>query len=330
MKALMITAPGKLEIVEAPKPKAGTGQVVVKLLAAGLNRRDQWIREGKYPEIKMNTILGSDGCGTVVEVHDDEHRDWVGKEVIINPNINWGMNPAVQGRDYHILGMPTHGTFAEYVLTTPDRLVEKPGHLSAAHAAAVPMGGLTAYRALFTKGDLKPNDNVLISGFGGGVMQFAFQFAMAAGANVYITSGNPAKIKKAVALGAKAGFNYNEPNWTRELWVTKGGFDLVIDSAGGNQFNTFIKTLKPAGRIVFYGATTGLPANIDLYRMFWNQVTLQGSTMGNDDEFLRMLAFMEANNIDPLIDSVRPFEEILDAFDEIGNDHRIGKLVVTF
>lgn len=328
MKALVLTGPGKIEIKEVPVPELSTGRALVKIKAIALNRRDEWIREGKYPGIKFGSIMGSDGAGIVEKVHDDEHQPWVGQEVIINPNIDWGNNQYVQSRKYTILGMPVDGTFAEYISIPVDRLHHKPFHLDLLQAAAFPLGGLTAYRALFRWGRLKANKNVLISGFGGGVAQFAFLFAKAAEANVYISSGSDKKLEKAMKLGAKGGYNYKREPTYPDLWKTKGGFDLVIDSAGGDQINNFIKVMRPHGKIVFYGATNGLASKVDLYRMFWNQITLQGSTMGSDDEFSEMLAFVGKNQIKPLIDSIRPFSKIVEAFNDIAKSDKVGKIVI--
>ncbi|MFN7330163.1 MAG: alcohol dehydrogenase catalytic domain-containing protein, partial [Bacteroidota bacterium] len=197
MRALVLIEPGKIEIKEMPKPTLSAGKALVKIKAAALNRRDDWIREGKYPNIRYGGILGSDGAGVVEEVFDDADKEWVGKEVVINPNIDWGPDMDTQSTKYTILGMPVSGTFAEYVAVGVDRLHHKPFHLDFLQAAALPLGGLTAFRALFRKGSLRAGQNVLISGFGGGVAQFAFLFAKAAGANVYISSGSDEKIEKA-------------------------------------------------------------------------------------------------------------------------------------
>ena len=330
MKALQLTAPGTIAILEVQQPELSTGKVLVKMSAGALNRRDQWIREGKYPNIKTHITLGSDGSGEVVEANDSENEHWVGKKVIINPNVDWGDNPAVQSAEYSVLGMPGHGTFAEYMAVDVDRLVEQPAHLTDEEAAALPLGGLTAFRAIMKHGALTKNDNVLISGFGGGVAQFAFQFGVAAGANVYVTSGSPDKIATAIEMGAKQGFNYKDEEWAKAAQQATGGFDVVIDSAGGDQINTFVKMMRPAGRIVFYGATNGLPSKIDMYRMFWNQITLQGSTMGNDDEFVEMVDFVNKHKLKPVVDSVRSFDDIVAAFDQMREGNRIGKLVVAF
>ncbi len=327
MKALVLKDAGLIELREVPKPTVTTGKALVRIKAAALNRRDDWIREGKYPNIKFGVTMGSDGSGIVEEVGDDNDQPWVGQEVVINPNIDWGSDLEVQSGRYTILGMPVDGTFAEYVCVPIDRLHHKPFHLDFLQASTLPLGGLTAFRALFRRGELRAGQNVLISGFGGGVAQFAFLFAQAAGANVYVSSGSDEKIEKALKLGAKGAYNYKKHSTYTDLWKTKGGFDLVIDSAGGDQINSFIKILKPRGKIVFYGATNGLPAKLDLYRMFWNQLSLLGTTMGSDHEFSEMLTFVSKHQLRPLIDSIRPFSKIVESFPDITRPNKVGKIV---
>jgi NADPH:quinone reductase-like Zn-dependent oxidoreductase len=327
MKALVLTDAGRVALTDRPAPTLSPGKALVRMRAVALNRRDEWIREGKYPNIKLGVTMGSDGAGVVEAVHDEADLPWVGQEVVINPNIDWGPDPEVQSSRYTVLGMPVDGTFAEYIAVPVDRLQRKPRHLDFLQAAALPLGGLTAFRALFRRGGLKPGQHVLISGFGGGVAQFAFLFAQAVGANVYVTSGSDEKVDKALKLGAKGAYNYKKESGYGDLWKTKGGFNLVIDSAGGDQLNQFIKVLRPNGRVVFYGATTGLPAKLDLYRMFWNQLSLTGTTMGNDQEFTEMLAFVTESNIKPIIDSIRPFAKIAESFPDITRPNKVGKIV---
>lgn len=322
-----MVAPGQIDWREFERPVPKAGQVLVKMKAASLNRRDEWIKEGRYPNIRYGVILGSDGSGIVESVGEAKDDHWVGKEVVINPNVNWGPDPDVQSKNYSILGMPVNGTFANYCLVDADRIQPKPAHLDVVHAAAIPLGGLTAYRALFRQGNLRAGQNVLVSGFGGGVAQFCFLFAQAAGANVYVTSGSDAKLARALKLGAKGAYNYKKENNFNDLWKTKGGFDLIIDSAGGDQINNYIKILKACGKLVFYGATNGLPAKLDLYRMFWNHLTLQGTTMGNDQEFIDMLAFMSKHQIRPMVDSIRPFSKLPDSFADILLPDKVGKIV---
>jgi NADPH:quinone reductase-like Zn-dependent oxidoreductase len=327
MKALVLIGPGKLELRETAKPSIQQGKALVKMKAVALNRRDAWICEGKYPKIKYGVTLGSDGAGVVEDVYDEDQKAWVGQEVVINPNINWGSDHEVQSKDYSILGMPVDGTFAEYITVNIDRLHHKPFHLDFLQAATLPLGGLTAYRALFRKGGLKEGQHVLISGFGGGVAQFAFLFAQAAKAIVYISSGSDEKIEKALKMGAAGAYNYRKQSNYPDLWKTKGGFHLIIDSAGGDQLNSYIKNLRPNGRIVFYGATNGLPSQIDLYRMFWNHLTLQGSTMGSDQEFKEMIAFVNKHQTRPVVDSIRPFSKIIESFGDLTKTNKVGKIV---
>jgi NADPH:quinone reductase-like Zn-dependent oxidoreductase len=327
MKALVLAGPGVIELREVPVPMVAPGKALVKIKAASLNRRDEWIREGKYPNIRFGVTMGTDGAGIVESVGSESDQPWVGQEVVINPNIDWGPDPEVQSGKYTILGMPVDGTFAEYILVNVDRLQHKPFHLDFLQASTLPLGGLTAFRALFRRGGLRAGHNVLISGFGGGVAQFAFLFAQAAGANVYVTSGSDEKVEKAIKMGAKGAYNYKKQNNYTDLWKTKGGFDVVIDSAGGDQINNFIKVLRPYGRIVFYGATNGLPSKMDLYRMFWNQLSLVGTTMGSDHEFNEMLAFVSKHQIRPMVDSIRPFSRIAESFTDITRPNKVGKIV---
>ena len=330
MKALLLVENdnSRLNLTEVDKPEPGSGQALIKVKAAALNRRDQWCREGKYPNLVYDCIMGSDGSGVVEAVGSTQDDSWIGKEVIINPNINWGYNPAAQSPDYRLLGMPDNGTFAEYIVVNTHRLHPKPANLNLEQAAALPLSGVTAYRAVFTQGNIKPGDNVLISGVGGGVAQFAFLFSVAAGANTYVTSSSDQKLQRAIELGAKEGFNYKTVDWHKTALKQSNGFDVIIDSAGGDQINDFISMIRPAGTIVFYGATNGLPKSLDLYRLFWNQGRLQGSTMGSDEEFQAMIAFVEKHNIEPVIDSIRPFDEIIDAFDSLRDGRQFGKVII--
>lgn len=319
----------KIELKTVPLPQLEAGEVLVKLKAAALNRRDQWMREGMYPGTQSGVVMGSDGAGIVEKVASKEDEHWLEKEVIINPNINWGPNPAVQGKDYTILGMPVDGTLAGYIKVPAHRLHLKPAHLSWEEAAALPLGGLTAYRALISKGEAGPQHTILITGIGGGVATMALLFANAISKQVYVSSGSNEKINRAVAMGAKGGFNYREENWEKEAKsISGGGFDVIIDSAGGDPFNALMKLLKPAGRLIFYGATTGISRKLELHRMFWSQVRIEGSTMGNDEEFKAMLNFVSAHGLRPLVDEVFPLKDVKKAFEKLKEGTQMGKIVV--
>lgn len=319
MKALVYrekNAPLQLLDMEAQAP--GPGQVQVTLKAAALNHRDNWITKGLYGGIRENIILGSDGAGVID-----------GREVIINPSLNWGDNERYPSPDYEILGMPNHGTFAEMLTVDADRLVDKPAHLSMEQAAALPLAGLTAYRTLFSRCRLQAGENVLISGVGGGVALFACQFAIAAGANVWVTSGSAEKIERAVQLGATGGANYRDDGWSRQLKADTGGFDVIIDSAGGPGFADLVRVTRRGARIGLYGGTTGNWSGVSPQTVFFNQIDILGSTMGSDADFSAMVAFVDQHGIVPVVDATFPLAQGNDALARMDQGEQFGKIVLT-
>ena len=258
MKAIVLESAEKPIVVkEVAQPVLQAGEVLVQVKAAALNRRDYWITVGKYAGIKYPTILGSDGAGIVTKLGEGVAAAWLGKEVIINPSHDYGDNPEFQGKDFKILGLPDDGTFAEYVKVKATYLYAKPAHLTWEQAAAIPLAGLTAYRALFTKGKAKQGDKVLIVGAGSGTGTFLIQWAVAAGCEVYTTSGSADKIAATLKLGAKAGVNYKDVDWDEQLKQLAGGFDVVIDSALGEGFAKIPDLCKPGAHIVTFGGTAG-------------------------------------------------------------------------
>lgn len=318
-----------IRLIELNSPVAGPKEMKVQIKAAALNHRDQWCREGKYPNLKNGTILGSDGAGIVTEVGKEVDNSWLGKEVIVNPAINWGSDQRAQGPDFRILGMPDHGTFAEYICVGADRIHAKPEHLTMEEAAALPLAGLTAFRAVAYHGKVKQGDRVLVTGFGGGVAQLAVQFALAMQAEVYVSSSQDWKINKAQDMGAKGGFRYDEPSWVKEANDRVGGFDLIIDSAMGHTLSSLADVARPGGSIVVFGATLGNPSQLNARKIFWNQLRIQGSTMGSDADFEGMLKFVEEKKIIPLVDAVFSFANAVEAFEKMKKGSQMGKLVLT-
>jgi NADPH:quinone reductase-like Zn-dependent oxidoreductase len=325
MKAIAISEEKEpIQFVEISKPSIHPDECLVKVYAASLNRRDQWIREGMYPGIRYGCILGSDASGVVEEGPDE----WKGKEVIINPNVNWGSNPEVQSSEYSVLGMPKDGTLTEYAIVNSDRLILKPSHLDFIEAAALPLAGLTAYRALIKKGKINTSQNILITGAGGGVSQLAIAFSVALGADTYVTSGDDNKISKCIDFGINKGFNYKDDDWVKEASLV-GGFDTIIDSAAGNHLNDYLRIVKPGGRIIVYGSTTGYPEKLDVFRLFWSQAQIIGSTMGSDEDFSEMVQFVNEHQIKPTIDKVFEFDNYLTAFDRFKAHDHFGKIVLS-
>ena len=328
MHALVLTDKNRpILLQEKPMPVAAAGEAIVKVYAAALNHRDLWIQKGLYAGLKYPIIPGSDGAGVVVRMNGE--GDWVGKEVIINPALHWGDRLTHQDQhSFQILGLPEDGTFADYVKVPVTSLVEKPAHLSFEEAAALPLAGVTAYRALFTRGQLRPKEKILITGIGGGVALFALRFAVAAGARVYVSSSDEEKIGKALSLGAKAGVNYKKGDWVETLQTQVGGFDLIVDGAGGDGMGSLLNLASPGGRLVFYGSTRGNPSGLEVRRIFWKQLNVLGSTMGSPDDFAAMVAMLNKHALQPVIDKVFHLAEGEAALRRMENAQQFGKIVL--
>ncbi|HYC71011.1 MAG TPA: zinc-binding dehydrogenase [Opitutaceae bacterium] len=314
---------------EFADPVAAPGQAVVRLKAASLNHRDLWIQLGLYANIRLPLIPGSDGAGVVEAVGSDADKAWLGREVIINPSLDWGPDPRAQGPSYRILGLPDHGTFAERIAVPVTNLASKPAHLSWNQAAALPLAGLTAWRALFARAQLRAGERVLITGVGGGAALFALQFAVAAGAMPWTTSSSPAKILRAKALGALGGANYREPDWAEGLLKAAGGhFDVIVDSAGGEGFGKLVELTRPGGRLVFFGATAGNPPGLDVRKCFFRQINLLGTTMGSPADFAGMTALVAARGIVPVVDSDFALADAEKALRHMEAGAQFGKIVL--
>ena len=334
MKAVVLRETGNYRLLKPEDvefPVLAPGEALVRLKASALNHRDLWIVKGLYADIKLPVILGSDGAGVVHSVGDESGKSWIGKNVIIYPGLNWGDDSGAQQAAFRILGMPDNGTLAEYVKAPVSNLFLKPDHLSWEESAAIPLAGLTAYRALFIQGGLKPGETVLITGIGGGVATLAMLMALNAGARVVVTSGSDTKLEKSKTLGAHAGVNYNNAELRKVLQQEAqsfGGIDLIVDGAGGKHFETWIDIIKPAGRIVSYGVTAGKPESVDLRKIFWKQLTIKGSTMGRAVEFDKMVHLFNARKFHPVIDEAYPNIDIARAFEKMDGSEQMGKIII--
>ncbi|MDB5124966.1 MAG: adhT 1 [Mucilaginibacter sp.] len=329
MKAIVLEAADKpLVLKGVEKPALKPGEVLVKIKAAALNRRDYWITIGKYAGIKYPSILGSDGAGIVAEAGSDAEKEWVGREVIINPSHNWGDHPEFQSKDFKILGLPEDGTFAEYVKVKAEYLHPKPAHLTWEQAAALPLAGLTAYRALFTKGRVAKKDKILITGVGSGTGGLALQLAHAAGCQVFVTSGAGEKIERAKQLGAVAGVCYKAQDWAEQLQHLSGGFDVVIDSALGEGFGKLPDICNPGARIVIFGGTAGDIPALNGRKIFWKQLQILGTTMGTSDEFAAMIRFVSEHRVTPVIDEIFPLADAQQAVNKMAGSSQFGKIVL--
>ena len=329
MKALTLTNLNALpELLEQEALRPDPGQAIVRLKAAALNRRDHWITRGLYPGVRPPVVLGSDGAGIVTACGEGVDPNWIGREIIIDPGMHWGDDPRAQGKEFVVLGSPHDGTFASEVAVHHSQLHNKPERLNWFEAAALPLAAVTAYRAVFTQGAIEPGDTVLITGVGGGVATFALQFALAVSDAVWVTSSSQEKIDRAITMGARGGVNYRDADWSNNLASDGAVPTLIVDSAGGPGYDSLIRLVAPGGRIVNYGATAGAPEKLDLCKVFWKQLRLQGTTMGSPEDFAAMLEFASRHGIKPVIDEVYPLARGAEAIERMKSSPQFGKLVL--
>ena len=314
MKAAVIHAVGEYPKYQEFNIEGKGSEVLLK--ASALNHRDIWIVQGKYPGLSFPCILGSDGAG----IH-------AGDEVIIFPSIEWGSEQSHQSRNFRVLGMPDAGTFAESIFISEANIFPKPSHLDFFESAALPLAGLTAYRALFTKCQPNPDDKILINGAGGGVASIAMLFAIGNGNEVYISTGSKKKIDYAKKLGAAEGFLYTDEKWLDQLQEASGGVDIIIDSAGGPDFSKLMKVCNFGARIGIYGGTLGEIEHVSPQAIFWKQISIHGSTMGSAHDFQHMLSFVNEKEIHPIVHKVLPLSRIEEGIKIMEQGDQFGKIV---
>lgn len=330
MQAVQLTetgAPDVLRLSEVADPTAAPGVVVVRIKAAALNRRDVYLRKGIAPS-PLPVIPGSDGAGIVEAIGDGVTNVAVGDEVIILPSLAWGAGEAAPAPGFRILGGPDNGTYAELIGIPAENVFPKPARLSWEQAAALPLAGLTAYRALHSRARLQAGETVLILGIGGGVATFALHLAKAAGARVVVTSSSDEKLAKAADLGADIGVNYTTDGWVDQVRsATDGGVDVVIDSVGSTWPDS-INSCRAGGRVVVFGGTGGAKAELMVRPVTTGQISLLGSTMGSPRDFAGLLDAVSSQTWVPVIDSVRPLAEAADAHTREEAGQHFGKLVL--
>lgn len=312
-----------LEYKFLPEISPNAGEVKVKLKAAGLNHRDLFIINNRK-EMDQPLVIGSDGSGIVTEIGEGVSNITLHTEVIINPSIGWEHATKVPELP-EVLGGPKGGTFAEYVIVPVENVVEKPAYLTWEESGVLSLSALTAYRALFTKGRLKCGEHVLIPGIGGGVATFAMLFAKAIGAKVSVTSRVENKREHAEKYGADISFN-STGNWEESLQGEK--VDLIIDSIGPATFLKYFDVLKPNGRIVNFGASSGDTIELPLRALFYNQIDIMGTSMGSREEFNEMIKFIEKYQIKPIIDKVYSLEEAIRALSRMEHGEQFGNIVL--
>jgi NADPH:quinone reductase-like Zn-dependent oxidoreductase len=313
--------PEVLAVSEHPAPAPRAGWVTVDVKACALNRHDCLVRRGQYPGVPLPHVIGSDGAGV---------RTDTGEGVLVLPSLFWGADERAPGPDWEILGDRTAGTYAERVLVPEENVFPLPAGWSFTDAAALPLAGLTAFRALFTRGQLQAGETVLVLGAGGGVASIAVALAHAAGATVLVTTSSEEKLELARALGADGGAFYTEPQWADRIRALTGGHgvDLVIDSVGSSWPQALTAT-APGGRLVAFGATGAAVTDVDVRRFYFAQQTILGTTMGSPRDFAGLLALVDRlPGWRPVVDRLLPLEDVAEAHAIMDAGGHSGKIVL--
>ncbi|MHC4519334.1 MAG: zinc-binding dehydrogenase [Planctomycetota bacterium] len=340
MRAAVIHEHGDLDVLKVediPEPKPEPDEVALKVLAAGLNHLDIWVRKGRPGvPLKGPYTLGSDAVGVVAEVGENVRSPKVGDEVVIDPGLSCGHCEAcARGQQsecsaFGIMGLSRPGTFAEQVVVPACNLYAKPSHLSHEEAAVLPLACVTAYRMLITRAQGKAGESVLIHGIGGGAALYTLQLAKLAGMNVIVTSSSDDKLARAVNLGAGHAINYaREDVAERVKDITGGrGVDIAVDSVGAATWPVDFGAVRKGGRIVLCGVTTGPVAETNLQAIYWNQLTILGSTMGSAEDFRNMIRTVAVSELRPVIDEVFSLERVRDAMAKMEAGRQFGKIAL--
>ena len=339
MRAVRIHEEGGPEVVlvdrDVPVPEPGAGEALVRVHASALNRIDVWIRLGKPSRPKPHT-LGADGAGVVEALGPGTEGPVPGTAVVINPGLFCGACEAcLLGQQslcerFAVLGEHVPGTHADYCVVPVRNLHPKPAPLSFAEAAAYPLVFATAWRMLMTRARLQPGEWILVWGAGSGVGSAAVTLASALGARVIATASRDEVLAVARERGAHATINHRDDDVlaaVRELTGGRGA-DVVYEHVGADTWATSIEALRRGGRLVITGATTGGNPPARLHRIFWKQLDVLGSTMASDSEFRAVTRLFDQARIRPLVDSVRPLEDVQDAQRRLEAGEQNGKLVL--
>ncbi len=339
MKALYFEQHGgtdQIRFGERPVPEPGHGEVRVRLKAAALNHLDLFVLGG-IPGVPVDLphVGGADGAGVVEALGPGVTGIAEGDEVVFDPGLSCGTCEfCLKGEQslcvrYGILGEHTDGTFAEAVVVQAAGLAPRPAHLSWEEAAALPLTFLTAWRMLMARGRLAAGESVLIHGIGGGVSLACLALAKMVGARVFVTSRSQEKLRRALELGADEAIPAGDQVAREVRRLTgKRGVDVVVDSVGKATWMQSLKAAAKGGRIVTCGATTGPDPAEEIRLVFWNQLSIIGSTMGSREDWRRMMEAVRENELRPVVDTVLPLEEGRRAYQRMERAEQFGKIVL--
>ncbi|HLX64594.1 MAG TPA: zinc-binding dehydrogenase [Planctomycetota bacterium] len=345
MKAICIREFGgneKVQLENLPEPKPGPGQALIRVKAAALNHLDIWVRKGR-PGLTLGGphILGSDAAGVLEALGpgSDECALKPGAEVIVNPGVScMKCEFCLRGQQsecphFRLIGFQNEGVYAERAVVPAVNLFPKPAQMTWEEAAALPLSHITAFRMLFERAKLLPGETVLIHGIGGGVALAALQMIAAYGASAIVTSSSAEKLALAKAVGGHAligGILYRDADVAakvKELTQNRG-VDLAFDTAGAPTLPISMAALRRGGRMVTCGVTGGAKAEVNLQQLYWNHLSLLGSTMGSMEDMRRMLKMVASAEIKPVICQKFPLESAKDALALMEEGKQCGKIVL--
>lgn len=340
MKAIVIERQGNpvaanVSLVDGrDQPQPGIGEALVRTEASALNSLDLWVGRG-LPGIDTRYPFssGSDGAGTVVALGSGVDPAWLGRRILLNAAVVQQQQPhplrAEAGEDISMIGEHVEGTMREF-FTAPVANLLDIGDTDAVQAAAFGLTHLTAWRMLMTRARLQAGSTVLVTGIGGGVALALLNIAKHFGCRVVVTSRHQEKLDRAMALGAAHGVLDDGSDWSKGVraWTGRRGVDVVADSVGKAVHLQSIKSLARGGVFVTCGATTGGDATTDLTRVFWNQLSILGSTMGDMSEFRAVAALLQSGAIKPIVDSVHTPHNARAAFERLESREQFGKVVI--
>jgi len=343
VRALTISTHGGLDSLEyrtdLPVPEPGSGEVRVRVRAAALNHLDLWMLGG-LPGVTIRPPwpLGADAAGVIDKVGPDVSTAHArpGEYVVINPGISCRQcEYCMRGEHslcvkFGLVGEHFPGTLAEYVVVPATNVRAVPADTNPEIAAAFTLATLTAWRMIVSRAQVKRGETVLIWGIGGGVAIAAMQIAKQLGATVWVTSGSDDKLARARELGADETFNHSTLDIAREARARTGkrGVDVVVDNVGPATWERSLGALAKSGRLVTCGATSGPKVETDVRKLFWNQWTILGSTMGSDAEFDAVVGELAKGRLIPPVDSVFDLEDGRAAFERLQQAGQFGKVVV--
>ncbi|HEY6230293.1 MAG TPA: zinc-binding dehydrogenase [Pyrinomonadaceae bacterium] len=340
MKAVIFKqhgGPEVLQYADVPDPTIKANEVLVEVKACALNHLDVWARGGLPGiDIPLPHILGNDIAGIVRDVGN--LVSWVrsGDEVMLHPGVSCGHCAECLGgrdnlcRDYDILGYRRDGGYAQLVAAPAVNVIPKPANLGWEEAAALPLVTVTAWHMLVSRAAVQPGEDVLVHAAGSGVGSMGIQIAKLRGARVIATASSDEKLRKAKELGADEVVNYVNEDWPREIkrLTNRRGVDVVFEHTGAATWASSLASLKPGGRVVTCGATSGFAAETDLRQVFYRQLTILGSFMGSKSELLEAMKFVESGKLRAVVDQILPLREASRAHELMQERLQFGKLVL--